>query len=76
MSTKSHENCRKLIFFGQFLSKQITVQAGENVGLQNALGVTTEDNTYENPFDSSRRIFYAYDFWHALKNLRYQNLTK
>ena len=51
------------------------MQAGENVGLQNSLGVTTEDNTYENPFDSSRRIFYTYDFWHALKNLRYQSLT-
>ena len=48
------------------------MQAGENVGLQNALGVTTENNTYENPFDSSRRIFYAYDFWHSLKNLRYK----
>ena len=46
-------------------------QAGENVGLQNALKVTVENNTFPNPFDPSRFVFYTYDFWHSLKNLRY-----
>ena len=46
-------------------------QAGENVGLQNALGVTLEDNTFPNPYDPSRSVLYTYDFWHGLKNCRY-----
>ena len=31
-------------------------QAGENQGLQKQLGITVEDNKFENPFDPSRSV--------------------
>ena len=45
-------------------------QAGENRGLQSSLGVTIDDNRFQNPYDPSRKIFFTYDFWHGFKNFR------
>ena len=42
-------------------------QGGSNEGLQKSLKVTIENNTFENPFDTSRRVIFGYDYWHALK---------
>jgi hypothetical protein len=45
-------------------------QGPKNVGLCGDLGVSVENVFFENPYDSSRKVIFTYDFVHAFKNMR------
>ena len=51
-------------------------QAGGNEGFQKTLGATVTKPWSRNPYDSSRKIYFLYDYVHVFKNTRNHLLDK
>ena len=82
---KLPKGTKKLPKIPKFLLMQIIVQleaigikvvstvcdmSGDNQGLATSLGINTQNVTFENPWDSDRQIYFAFDWVHGFKNLR------